>query len=69
MELGEELRAFRQLPQTIVGPSTPNAIAIIAGQSGQTQWAENPTKGAVTTYANSAFPNVDGASYKASPGR
>ena len=60
---------FDNFHQTIVGPSTPNAIAIIAGQSGQTQWAEHPTEGAVTTYANSAFPNVDGASYKASPGQ
>ncbi len=59
---------FDNFHQTIVGPSTPNAIAIIAGQSGQTQWAEHPNEGAVTTYANSAFPNVDGASYKASPG-
>ena len=55
---------FDNFHQTIVGPSTPNAIAIIAGQSGQTQWAEHPNEGAVTTYANSAFQNVDGASYK-----
>jgi phospholipase C len=58
---------FDNFHQTIVGPSTPNAIAIIAGQSGQTQWAEHPSEGAVTTYANSAFPNVEGASYKANP--
>jgi phospholipase C len=56
---------FDNFHQTIVGPSTPNAIAIIAGQSGQTQWAEHLSEGAVTTYANSAFPNVDGASYAA----
>jgi len=54
---------FDNFHQTIVGPSTPNAIAIIAGQSGQTQWAEHPNEGAATTYANPAFPNVDGASY------
>ncbi len=54
---------FDNFHQTIVGPSTPNAIAIIAGQSGQTQWAEHPNEGAVVTYANPAFPNVDGASY------
>ena len=54
---------FDNFHQTIVGPSTPNAIAIIAGQSGQTQWAEHPNEGAVTSYANSGFPNVDGASY------
>ena len=30
--------------QTIIGPSTPNAIAIIAGQSGETQWALHPNQ-------------------------
>ena len=30
---------FDNFRQTIVGPSTPNAIALIAGQSGETQWA------------------------------
>ena len=60
---------FDNFHQTIVGPSTPNAIAIIAGQSGQTQWAEHPSEGAATTYANPSFQNVDGASYKASPGQ
>ena len=58
---------FDNFHQTIVGPSTPNAIAIIAGQSGQTQWAEHPNDGAVTTYANPAFPNPAGASYAANP--
>ena len=32
--------------QTPIGPSTPNAIAMIAGQSGETQWALHPTQGA-----------------------
>jgi phospholipase C len=27
---------------TVIGPSTPNAIAMIAGQSGTTQWVEHP---------------------------
>ncbi len=54
---------FDNFRQTIVGPSTPNAIAIIAGQSGQTQWAEHPDQGVATTYANPSFPNVLGASY------
>jgi len=54
---------FDNFHQTIVGPSTPNAVAIIAGQSGQTQWALHPDEGAVTTYANPLFPNVLGASY------
>jgi len=54
---------FDNFRQTIVGPSTPNAIALIAGQSGQTQWALHNNEGPTTTYANPAFPNVLGASY------
>ncbi len=54
---------FDNFRQTIVGPSTPNAIAIIAGQSGQTQWALHNDQGASVTYANPAFPNPLGASY------
>jgi phospholipase C len=54
---------FDNFHQTIVGPSTPNAIAIIAGQSGETQWALHPDEGAKVTYANPTFPNVLGASY------
>ncbi len=54
---------FDNFRQTIVGPSTPNAIAIIAGQSGETQWALHNDQGAKTTYASPAFPNVLGASY------
>jgi phospholipase C len=54
---------FDNFRQTIVGPSTPNAIAIIAGQSGQTQWALHNNEGAVVTYANASFPNPLGASF------
>ena len=54
---------FDNFRQSIVGPSTPNAIALIAGQSGQTQWALHNTEGASVTYANPAFPNPLGANY------
>jgi len=54
---------FDNFRQTIVGPSTPNAIALIAGQSGQTQWALHNEQGATVTYANPAFPTPIGASY------
>ena len=54
---------FDNFHQTIVGPSTPNAIAIIAGQSGETQWALHPDEGATVTYANPTFPNPLGATY------
>ena len=54
---------FDNFRQTIIGPSTPNAIAIIAGQAGETQWALHNNEGATTTYANPSFQNVIGASY------
>jgi phospholipase C len=54
---------FDNFRQTIVGPSTPNAIALIAGQSGETQWALHNDEGAAVTYANPAFPNPLGAGY------
>ena len=54
---------FDNFRQTIVGPSTPNAIAIIAGQSGQTQWGLHPNEGATVTYSNPSFPNPLGASF------
>jgi phospholipase C len=54
---------FDNFHQTIVGPSTPNAIAIIAGQSGQTQWALHNDEGATVTYPNPSFPNPLGANY------
>jgi phospholipase C len=54
---------FDNFRQSIVGPSTPNAIALIAGQSGQTQWALHNNEGASVTFANPAFPNPLGANY------
>ncbi len=59
---------FDNFHQTTVGPSTPNAIAIIAGQSGETQWAEHPNEAPTITYANPAFPNVKGATYSGPTG-
>ena len=35
---------FDNIFQTTVGPSTPNAIAMISGQSGETQWVKHPTQ-------------------------
>ncbi len=32
---------FDNIFQTVVGPSTPNALAMISGQSGETQWAKH----------------------------
>ena len=39
---------------TVIAPSTPNAIAMIAGQSGETQWALHPE----TSSANTSNPDV-----------
>lgn len=39
---------------TVVSPSTPNAIALVAGQSGLTQWALHPE----TSSANTSNPDV-----------
>ncbi len=35
---------FDNFHQTATGPSTPNAIAMIAGQTGDTQWVEHPSE-------------------------
>jgi phospholipase C len=32
---------FDNIFQTVIGPSTPNALAMIAGQSGETQWVKH----------------------------
>ena len=42
---------FDNFNQTIIGPSTPNAIAMIAGQSGETQWVLHPGQGSNNTGA------------------
>ena len=54
---------FDNFHQTIVGPSTPNAIALIAGQAGQTQLALHSNEAPTVTYSNPAFPNPKGATY------
>ncbi len=43
---------------TIIGPSTPNAIAMIAGQSGETQWVEHPSQGSNVLAGNMSLPLV-----------
>jgi phospholipase C len=41
---------------TVIGPSTPNAIAMISGQSGVTQWVKHPSLGSDQTTTNAALP-------------
>ena len=40
--LADRFTLFDNFHQTTIGPSTPNAIAMIAGQTGETQWALHP---------------------------
>jgi phospholipase C len=44
-QYADRFTLFDNFHQTIIGPSTPNAIAMIAGQSGETQWALHPEQG------------------------
>jgi phospholipase C len=47
---------FDNFFDTVIGPSTPNAIAMIAGQSGKTQWVEHPTLGSNFVTTNAQLP-------------
>ena len=49
---------FDNFFDTVLGPSTPNAIAMIAGQSGETQWVKHPALGANHTTTNAVLPVV-----------
>ena len=42
-QLADRFALFDNFHQTVIGPSTPNAIAMIAGQAGDTQWVRHPT--------------------------
>ena len=51
---------FDHFMDTIIGPSTPNAIAMIAGQGGETQWMLHPDQAATGGQGKSAVvPVVD----------
>jgi phospholipase C len=49
---------FDNFFDTVIGPSTPNAIAMIAGQSGMTQWVLHPSlaTGGTGIYSNGQLP-------------
>jgi phospholipase C len=50
-QYADRFALFDNFRQTIIGPSTPNAIAMIAGQSGETQWALHPEQASSNTGA------------------
>jgi phospholipase C len=43
-QYADRFTLFDNFHQTTIGPSTPNAIAMIAGQTGETQWALHPDR-------------------------
>jgi len=45
-QYADRFTMFDDFHMTVTGPSTPNALALIAGQSGVTQWARHPDEGA-----------------------
>jgi phospholipase C len=49
---------FDNFFDTVIGPSTPNAISMIAGQSGMTQWVKHPELGLNVNTTNAQLPVV-----------
>ena len=52
-QYADRFTMFDNFHQTTIGPSTPNAIAMIAGQTGETQWALHPAD--ASNWAGSRF--------------
>ncbi len=52
----DKFTLFDNFFDTVIGPSTPNAIAMIAGQSGETQWVKHPALGANYTTTGAVLP-------------
>jgi phospholipase C len=57
-QYADRFTLFDNFFDTVIGPSTPNAIAMIAGQSGMTQWVEHPLLGLNINTTNAALPVV-----------
>ncbi len=49
---------FDNFFDTVIGPSSPNAIAMIAGQSGETQWVNHPELGLNNNTTGAQLPVV-----------
>jgi len=47
---------FDNFFDTIIGPSTPNALAMLSGQSGVTQWIKHPALGSNVNTTNAQLP-------------
>ncbi|MGA8069586.1 MAG: alkaline phosphatase family protein [Terriglobales bacterium] len=55
-QYADRFTLFDNFFDTVIGPSTPNAIAMIAGQSGVTQWIKHPGLGNNVNPTNAALP-------------
>ncbi len=56
--LADRFTLFDNFHQTTIGPSTPNAIAMISGQTGETEWALHPATTGRHLDGGIAVPNV-----------
>ena len=67
-QYADRFALFDNMHQTVFGPSTPNAIAMIAGQSGETQWALHPAITGLNIAGGQSIPNeTDTQPYAGSP--
>ncbi len=66
-QYADRFTLFDNFHMTITGPSTPNAIAMIAGQSGLTQWALHPSESA-KNIAGTTLASSGGEPVTADPG-
>jgi phospholipase C len=57
-QLADRFTLMDNFHQTTIGPSTPNAIAMIAGQTGETQWALHPDSTGKNLGNGQLIPNV-----------
>ncbi len=57
-QYADRFALFDNMHQTTYGPSTPNAIAMIAGQTGETQWALHPSTTGLNIPGGQSVPNV-----------
>ena len=53
---------FDNFFDTVIGPSTPNAIAMIAGESGETQWVKHPELASNVNTTGAQLPVTAGSS-------
>jgi phospholipase C len=57
-QLADRFTLMDNFHQTTIGPSTPNAIAMVAGQTGETQWALHPESTGKNLGGGQMIPNV-----------